>query len=91
MDKYLPDGVYFSQNRSKCQLGTTVKLSIVWFISFHIAQHNANKMFIYRCPISKQTPLGLTPKFGNPPILTSSNSFRHIRSSSLALASLILA
>ncbi|HVO66246.1 MAG TPA: hypothetical protein VMT12_07175 [Syntrophales bacterium] len=41
-------------------------------------------------PGSKQVPPGLIPEFGKPPVLTSSIPFRHLRSSSLSLASLIL-
>ena len=38
----------------------------------------------------KQVTLGLILEFDKPPVLTSSFSFRHLSSSSLALASLIL-
>ena len=41
-------------------------------------------------PSSKQVTLGLILEFGKPPVLTSSNSFRHLRSSLPTLASLIL-
>src|SRR5512137_2185325 len=47
-------------------------------------------LYAGRHPSSKQVHLGLLLAFRKPPVLTSSYSFRHLISSSLALASLIL-
>jgi hypothetical protein len=40
--------------------------------------------------LSPQVPLGLILEYEKPPVLTSINSFRHLRASSLPLASLNL-
>jgi len=53
-------------------------------------ESDSRYLYAGRRPSSKQVSLGLILEFGKPPVLTSPYWFRHLISSSLALASLIL-